>query len=314
MKYIKLIILLFTFFGFTTSVFAESASKQLQALTEQLLKAPTDNVLRVKIIKLAKKTKPQPVIPEEATRLFIKAGVFHQEAKNVSGYDLAITAYQKALLIAPWWGDAYYNLAMALSSAEKFNEAINTYKLFKETIAAGSPEAREVQNKIYALEAKSEIIKKEVTDNVIVPGQRIGKIAIGMSADKLRETLGKPAEESKDINFDTWYAWPNLLMRVFVKTSLNTVYQVAIVEGAIQYKTAEGVGLGSLVSEMRLKLGTRNREIYDDIMRDTYYCYRAGISLSAKQSKGTITSIRVFSPNDFEEFCKPGYNKAIENN
>lgn len=130
-------------------------------MVEQLQKAPTDNALREKIIKLAAGIKPALAIPEEANRSFVKGNVFQKEAKDASGYVLAITAYRNALRSAPWWGDAYFNLAIALESAGKFEEAIVSIRNYMTSVSAGSPEAREAQNKIYALEAKGEIAAKQ---------------------------------------------------------------------------------------------------------------------------------------------------------
>ena len=45
-----------------------------------------------------------------------------REARDTSGYTLAISSYRDALRAAPWWGDAYFNLskpAEARQYAEK---------------------------------------------------------------------------------------------------------------------------------------------------------------------------------------------------
>ncbi len=156
----KLIIFLITFLALATSTYAQSPREQLNQMVQQLQRTPTDNALREKIIKLAQGIKPRPAIPEEANRAFVKGNVFQKEAKDASGYDLAITAYREALRVAPWWGDAYFNLAVALEAAGKFDEAIVSIKLYVASVPGASAEAREAQNRIYAIEAKGEMASR----------------------------------------------------------------------------------------------------------------------------------------------------------
>jgi hypothetical protein len=73
----------------------------------------TDQQLREKIISLAQKTSPTPTVSEEARRHFVMGTTYMKEAKTPHDYYQAISVYKKALLIAPWFGDAYYNLGIA---------------------------------------------------------------------------------------------------------------------------------------------------------------------------------------------------------
>ena len=156
-----IIVFAIALFAFMASAHAQSQREQLNQMVEQLQKTPSDNTLREKIIKLAQDMKPAPAIPEEANRAFVKGNVFQKEAKDASGFELAISAYRDALRVAPWWSDAYYNLAVALESARKFDQAIAATRLYMASLPAGGAEAREAQNRIYALEAKGEIAVKE---------------------------------------------------------------------------------------------------------------------------------------------------------
>jgi tetratricopeptide (TPR) repeat protein len=140
---------------------AQSPREQLEQLVVQLQRTPTDNALRERVLKLGAEMKPAPAIPEEANRAFVKGNVFLKEAQGMVGYDLAITAYRDALRIAPWWGDAYFNLGVALTSANRFDEAIVSFKLYMHSVLSESAEARDAQNRIYALEAKSEMATKQ---------------------------------------------------------------------------------------------------------------------------------------------------------
>lgn len=153
----KLIIFIFASWIFAANTNAQPPREELKQMVVQLQKTPDDSVLREKIIKLASTLRPAPAIPEEANRAFVKGNVFQKEAKDISGYMLAIASYREALRSAPWWGDAYYNLAVALESAGKFDEAIAAMGSYMASASSGSAEAREAQNRIYALEAKKEM-------------------------------------------------------------------------------------------------------------------------------------------------------------
>ena len=66
---------------------------------------------------------PKPTIPIEAKKSFIKAVSIHMDAAKDTDYDDAVIYYERALRVAPWWGQCYYNLASALDSAKRFREA-----------------------------------------------------------------------------------------------------------------------------------------------------------------------------------------------
>lgn len=156
----KLLALFFGVLMLASIAYAESPREQLTQLVEQLKKNPADTALREKIIKLAQEIKPTPAVPEEARRHFIKATTLQNEAKNPDDYDLPIQEYQQALLLAPWWSDAYFNLAIALELKQQYAEAIQNLK-FSILASPEGPDARAAQDKIYALEAKQEKVAKQ---------------------------------------------------------------------------------------------------------------------------------------------------------
>lgn len=96
-----------------------------------LQKAPEDQMLRERIIRLSKTLSPPLAVPQDALRLFATAASFEQEAADmrdsaalaVSARDFAIASYRKALLIAPWWPEAYSGLGASLDGAGRFDEA-----------------------------------------------------------------------------------------------------------------------------------------------------------------------------------------------
>jgi tetratricopeptide (TPR) repeat protein len=131
-------------------------AKNPRELFEQLSQQQNNLMNRHLIIKLASELKPVPVIPEEARRHFVEGTAIVKAAKNPAQQALAAQSFTEALKIAPWWGDAYYNLGVAQELAEKYDEAeqaFNFYLLSKPS----EMEKREVQDRIYGLSAKRKL-------------------------------------------------------------------------------------------------------------------------------------------------------------
>lgn len=125
---------------------------------DNLLNNPGDTVLtRRLIIKLASEIKPAPAIPEEARKQFVEGTAIVKAAKNPAQQALAAQSFTEALKVAPWWGDAYYNLGVAQELAEKYDEAEQAFNFYLLS-NPGETEKREVQDRIYALSAKRKLL------------------------------------------------------------------------------------------------------------------------------------------------------------
>jgi tetratricopeptide (TPR) repeat protein len=138
------------------NAYAQSAREQLQQLAAQLQKTPNDNALRERLLNLAQEVRPPPAIPEEARRYFVQGNAIAQAAKEPKEQEVAVRAFNKALEIAPWWEDAYYNLAIAYELAGNFDDAIRSLKLYL-LAKPGEKQAREAQDRIYAVEGKRQL-------------------------------------------------------------------------------------------------------------------------------------------------------------
>jgi hypothetical protein len=149
----KLFIVVFTFLALTTNAYGLSPRDQLKQMIEQLQKSPADNVLREKIIKLAITIKPALAIPEEARRALVRGNATMSEAKMPEEYARAVQLYTEALLIAPWWGDPYFNLVKAHELRQEYEAAILGLRFFLLTGITGN-EARQAQDQIYVFEEK----------------------------------------------------------------------------------------------------------------------------------------------------------------
>ncbi len=118
---------------------------------------PADDNTRRLIIKLAVELKPAPAIPEEARKHFVEGSAIVKAAKNPAQQALAAQSFTEALKVAPWWGDAYYNLGVAQELAEQYDEAEQAFNFY----LLGNPgeqEKRDVQDRIYGLSAKRKLL------------------------------------------------------------------------------------------------------------------------------------------------------------
>lgn len=129
---------------------APSAKKALEAVMAQVLKSPNEVSLREKAIALAKKAKPVP--NEEAERRMARGAAAVADAKSPADYLAAAKEFEEATLVAPWWGDAYYNLGVAYDKGGKPVQALAALKLA--TLA--DPSSKDVKTFLYQAEFRAE--------------------------------------------------------------------------------------------------------------------------------------------------------------
>ena len=129
----------------------------LVQLTAQLKDKASDTGTRRLIIKLAGEIKPPSAIPEEARKHFIEGEAIYKLAKNPAQAAMAAQSFTEALKVAPWWGDAYYNLGAAQELAEKYDQAEQAFNFYLLSNPSET-EKRETQDRIYALGAKRRLL------------------------------------------------------------------------------------------------------------------------------------------------------------
>ncbi len=146
---------------------AEKAGKLREALThyvaalQSVSESSADDLRRREaIIRLVQKLSPPPSIPEEATRFSVRGEIAIKEAKNTADFGEAAKEFSKAVRVAPWWVDGYYNLAVAQEKAGQLNEAIRSLNLYL-LAAPASSDTEKVKRQIYALEYRQERAGKE---------------------------------------------------------------------------------------------------------------------------------------------------------
>lgn len=145
------------------SIATDLARQKLNRDIAALRNSPDDQGLREQIITAATAIDPQPAIPEGARRHFVRATTIQKDARNEADAELAAREYREALLLAPWWGDAYFNLGVAAQTANLFDEAIRAFRLYLLT-EPSAEDAREAQDRIYAVEAKRELARSAESD------------------------------------------------------------------------------------------------------------------------------------------------------
>lgn len=200
MKPIRQIIIL-TLALLTTLASAQTntPSEQLTQLVGHLQKSPTDKVLREKIIKLALEVKPAPTVPPEAKRPFVMGVTYQKEAKSPEDFGLAIKAFQDASAAAPWWGDAYYNLSVALESAKRYDEAKDALTLY---LLTKPTDAEQAQERLYALDAKKVLAGKQQAEAEKMKSELVAKETAAAAA---KQQSAATAEERKKNSIEGYW-------------------------------------------------------------------------------------------------------------
>jgi len=148
----KLTILAVAFLTLAANAYAQAPREQLNQMVQQLQKTPNDNALREKIIKLARTMEPSPALPPEAERRMARGAAAFAGATSVADYQIAAKEFEQATLAAPWYGDAYYNMAVAQDKAEDYGAALRSL----EFAALASPGNKDAEKLSYAVEFRKE--------------------------------------------------------------------------------------------------------------------------------------------------------------
>jgi tetratricopeptide (TPR) repeat protein len=154
-----------------TCVLALSAAQRAAAQTsrQQLrealgaLQADTarsDSALRERIIKLVLTLDPPPAVPDEVAELTGRAVYAFKNATSPADYEEAITAYRKALLLAPWEAKNYYNLGVVQEKAGKPTDAIESFRWYL-MAAPNASDATEVRERIGGLKFAATKVAEE---------------------------------------------------------------------------------------------------------------------------------------------------------
>ena len=104
-----------------------------------------------------------PVVSEEARKHFVMGETMFKEAKSPDGFSQAAGEFSEAARLAPQWPEARYNLALTKEAAGDLSGAMADLKLYQQ-FKLSDAEARTVQDKIYAVEAKQKMKQADETN------------------------------------------------------------------------------------------------------------------------------------------------------
>lgn len=99
-----------------------------------------------------------PPVPEEAVRMSQRAQAFLKFAQDRAGFAKAAGELEGALRLAPWWGEAYFNMGLVQEKLGAPAEAIRYLKLYL-LASPGAADAEKVKAKLIELEVKQELEK-----------------------------------------------------------------------------------------------------------------------------------------------------------
>lgn len=128
---------------------------ELKSLVRRLHADPDDMALRGRIVDLAKTVTPKPQEPEEVDELKGMARERFEQARSQADFARAADAFAKVTLAAPWVGDYYLNLGLALDKAGKPEQAISNLRLYLKA-EPDAPDAKKVRERIGRLSVAAE--------------------------------------------------------------------------------------------------------------------------------------------------------------
>ena len=103
---------------------SKDPQERFAAYVRLLQQNPLNDPLREKVFALANSFPAPPAIPEEARQLFVLATDQIKQAGSPAALDQPIRLLRKTLEIAPWWGNAYFNLSRALEMRGQYDDSI----------------------------------------------------------------------------------------------------------------------------------------------------------------------------------------------
>ena len=178
--------------------------------------------------------------------------------------------------------------------------------------ACATPKKAEPDAQIFAAppSAAAEI---PIRDKIVIPGERVGPILLGMSLHKLIEVVGEPVSSSAShipsgrsallYRYADPDASPEGALLIMVREADQTVYSIQIdkIEG---FQTREGVRYGSSEALVRASFG-KPQSIQESRPGEVAraYCYLSGLALRLNAT-GIVESLTVFPGSDLRKICK----------
>lgn len=171
MKIIGLLIFFISVFPavFPAVALAGPDQQAFEQMVSSFRQNPGNDGLREKIIQSALKLTPKPVVSKEAKSFMLRGQAAVETAKTPDDFIVAATEFQKAVNVAPWFADAYYNLGMVQEKAKQFGQAAKSLRwyLLAEPKAA---DAEKVENLITKIEFWEEQASSKKSQQAMIQG------------------------------------------------------------------------------------------------------------------------------------------------
>src|SRR5208283_1264918 len=173
---------------------SQNPRKQLAEYVADLQKNPSEDALREKVIKLALTLEPKPKVHLEADGLAGRAKYAIEHATSKADFVSAAEAFAKASLLAPWVPEYYFNQAIPLEKAERYDDAIKNFQWYL-MAAPDAKDAKEVRERIGGLKYAREKATSEAATQAEAERQRAAAAASELErkareeADPIRKLL-----------------------------------------------------------------------------------------------------------------------------
>jgi tetratricopeptide (TPR) repeat protein len=138
MKRIGILLLVAFLLSFCAQAQAPTPQQTLRQYVADLQHNPDDTALRDKIIELAKRMRPAPVVPQSAKAEFAKTAAQLKTASTANDFRAAAKTFEHVALQAPWYTDAYYNAASAYNRAAEYENAKRNLALYMAAVRSGT--------------------------------------------------------------------------------------------------------------------------------------------------------------------------------
>ena len=195
MSFVFLFVSAMSLVSFSSTAQASSQQETLDQYISDLQKNPGDNSLCEKIIKLAQEMKPAPAIPAEAEKFSDRAEYAAKTAKTEADFADAAKEYEKAISIAPWITDYYFNLAVMQEKANQPQKAANSFTLYL-LAQPDSKDARKVRKRIAGLEYAAEKVAKESSPEAVA-AQKEDAYTVWLKSIDGAKFIGPPSEDGQ---------------------------------------------------------------------------------------------------------------------
>lgn len=115
-----------------------------------------NQTIRERLFAVTRRLDPPPAVSEEAERYFLRGMAGMKTAASTDDYRQITKEFIKALDLAPWWGDVYFNLAVVgEKDGTSAEQVVRSYRYYLQA-NPGAPDAGAVKAKIAEVEYNQE--------------------------------------------------------------------------------------------------------------------------------------------------------------